>query len=141
MEISPKPKKASRSKIGRIATAVAFVLVICSFGVGSARAADHRGGGDGQAHGGGGDHRGGGGERGYRGGGGDHGGGGYRGGGGGGHWGGGYYAPGPDIYVAPEPYVYVPAPAPCYAPGYEGPEYDPYCSPPPPPGISLFFGL
>ncbi len=24
----------------------------------------------------------------------------------GGHWGGGYYAPGPDIYVAPEPYAY-----------------------------------
>jgi hypothetical protein len=43
--------------------------------------------------------------------------------------------------VAPEPYVYVPAPGPCYAPGYEGPEYDPYCNPPPPPGVSLFFGL
>lgn len=56
--------------------------------------------------------------------GGGHGGGGYHGDGGyhgGGHWGGGYYAPGPDIYVVPEPYVY--APAPCYGPGYYGPEY------------------
>ncbi len=128
MEISPKPKKELRSKIGRIATAVAFALVIGSVSVGLARAAERGGGGNrgggGQARGGGGDHRGGGGYH-----------------GGGGHWGGGYYAPGPDIYVAPEPYVYVPALAPCYAPGYEGPEYEPYCSPPPPPGISLFFGL
>jgi len=115
MQVSPKPIKVSRSKIGRIAMAVAFALVICNFGVGSAGAAEH-GGGDG--HGGG-----------------------YHGGWGGGHYGGGYYAPGPDYWVAPEPYVYVPAPGPCYAPGYEGPEYDPYCNPPPPPGVSLFFGL
>ena len=129
MQVSPKPIKVSRSKIGRIAIAVAFALVICSFGVGSAGAAEHHGGGgDGGGHGGGGDHRGGGGY---------HGDGGW----GGGHWGGGYYAPGPDYWVAPEPYVYVPAPGPCYAPGYEGPEYDPYCNPPPPPGVSLFFGL
>jgi hypothetical protein len=126
MEISPKPKKELRSKIGRIVTAVAFALVIGSFGVGAARAADNRGGGGGQAHGGGGQAHGGG-DRG-------HGGGGYHGGGGGGHWGGGYYAPGPDYYVAPEPYVY--APAPCY-----GPYYESDCGPPPPSGISLFFGL
>jgi hypothetical protein len=124
MEISPNPKEELRSKIFRIATAVLFALAIGSFSLAPARAADHRGG----DHGGG-DH----------GGGRDHSGGGYH--GDGGHWGGGYYAPGPDYYVAPEPYVYVPAPAPCYAPGYEGGEYDPYCNPPPPPGITLFFGL
>ena len=78
-----------RSKIGRIATAVAFALVIGSFGVGPAGAADHRGGGNRAA-----DHRGGGDRGGYR--------------------GGGYaptvvdnyYAPAPDYYVAPEPYYY-----------------------------------
>jgi hypothetical protein len=135
MEISPNPKKELRSRIFRIATAVAFALAIGIFSLAPTRAADH-GGGD---HGGG-DH--GGGNR----GGGDRGGGGDRRGGGdhgdGGHWGGGYYAPAPDYYAAPEPYAYVPAPAPCYAPGYEGPGYDdPYCSPPPPQGITLFFGL
>jgi hypothetical protein len=129
MEISPNAKKELRSRIFTIATAVAFALAIGSFSLAPARAADH-GGGD--RRGGGGDHRGGGGDR--------------RGGGdyhrGGGHWGGGYYAPAPDYYYAPEPYSYVPAPAPCYEPGYEGPGYDdPYCSPPPPQGISLFFGL
>jgi uncharacterized membrane protein len=128
MEISPKPKKASRFKIGRIATAVAFALVICSFGVGPARAADdHRGGGGnrggGEHRGGGNDHRGGGGDRGYHG------------GEDGGHWGGGYYAPGPDYYVAPEPYGYY-GPAPCY-----GPDYNEDCGPPPPSGITLFFGF
>ena len=55
----------------------------------------------------------------------------------GGHWGGGYYAPGPDIYVAPEPYAYgYGGPAPCY-----GPYYEEDCGPPPPSGVSLFFGL
>ena len=130
MEISPNSKKELRSTIFTIATAVAFVLAIGSFPLAPARAAEH----------GGGDHHGGGGDR--RGGGGDRRGGGDRDRGDGGHWGGGYYAPAPDYYYAPEPYAYVPAPAPCYAPGYEGPDYDdPYCSPPPPAGISLFFGL
>jgi hypothetical protein len=128
MEISPNPKKELRSKLGAIATAVGFAIAIGSVSIAPARAAEHGG-----EHGGGG--HGGGGHRAV-----SHGGGGYH--GGGGHWGGGYYAPGPDYYVAPEPYVYVPAPAPCYPPGYEGPNYDPYyCTPPPPPGISLFFGL
>ncbi len=110
--------------------AFAFALLMSGVSAGLARAAGHGGGG----HGGAGGHGGGG-----------HGGGGYHGGGsyhGGGHWGGGYYAPGPDIYVAPEPYAY--APAPCYGPGYYGPEYEGpeyYCSPPPAPGISLFFGF
>ena len=62
------------------------------------------------------------------------GGGGYH---GGGHWGGGYYGPGPDVYVAPEPYAYgYGGPAPCY-----GPYYEENCGPPPPSGVSLFFGL
>jgi hypothetical protein len=113
------------ARFGKIAMAIAFVVLICAFAVGSVQADEHHGGG---GHGGGGDHRGGGG--------GDHRDGGYH-GGDRGHWGGGYYAPGPDIYVAPEPYVY--APAPCYGPDYDGPEYD--CTPPAPPGINLFFGL
>jgi hypothetical protein len=115
------------ASFGKIAIAIAFVVLICAFAIGSVQAAEHGGGGHG-----GGEHRGGGD--------GDHRGGSYR--GGGGHWGGGYYAPGPDIYVAPEPYVY--APAPCYGPDYEGGDYDGpeyYCNPPPPPGINLFFGL
>lgn len=112
MQVSLKPKRELCSKIARIATAVAFALVIGSFGVGPAGAADdHRGGGGHRVavqHGGGGD-------RGYRGGGGyaptvvDN-----------------YYAPQPDYYAAPEPYYYAP-----------GPEY----VAPPPQGISLFFGL
>ena len=113
MQVSPKPIKVSRSKIGRIATAVAFALVICSFGVGSAGAADHhgndRGGGGGEHHDGG--------DRGrgpniyyapqpdY------------------------YYAPAPDYYYAPEPYEYYP------------PQPDYYSPRPPPEGLSLFFGL
>jgi hypothetical protein len=43
MQVSPKSKKKLLSKIGSIATAVAFTLVIGSFGVGSARADNHRG--------------------------------------------------------------------------------------------------
>ena len=113
MEISPKPKKELRSKIGRIAAAVAFALVIGSFGVGPARADEHRGGDRGrgreQHHDGG--------DRGrgptvyvapqpdY------------------------YYAPQPDYYVAPEPYEYYP------------PQPDYYPPRPPPEGINLFFGL
>jgi hypothetical protein len=111
MQVSSKPKTQLRSKIGRVATAVAFALVIGSFGVGPARAADaHRGGGGNRAagHGGGGDR------------------GGYRGGGYAPTVMDNYYAPAPDYYVAPEPYYYG-----------DGPEY----VAPPPQGISLFFGL
>jgi hypothetical protein len=122
MEISPNPKEGLRTKLCAIATAVAFAIAIGCVWFAPVRAAEHGGG-----HGGGGYGAVG------------HGGGVYH--GGGAHWGGGYYAPGPDYYVAPEPYVYVPAPAPYYPQGYEGPDYDPYCTPPPPPGISLFFGL
>jgi hypothetical protein len=90
MQVSSKPKTQLRSKIGRVATAVAFALVICSFGVGPARAADDHGNDRGR---GGGEHHDGG-DRGrgpniyyapqpdY------------------------YYAPAPDYYVAPEPYYY-----------------------------------
>ena len=114
MEISPKPKKASRSKIGRIATAVAFALVIGSFGVGPARAADdHRGGDRGR----GGDQHHDGGDRGGRG-------------------PNVYYAPQPDYYYAPQPdYYYAPEPYEYYPPQ---PEYYP---PPPPEGVNLFFGF
>jgi len=54
MQVSPKPKKASRSKIGGIATAIALALVIGSFAVGPACADDHHGNGnrgDAQHHG------------------------------------------------------------------------------------------
>ena len=75
-----------------------------AIGSGTALAARHGDGGHGGYHGG------------YHGG--SHGG--YHGGYHGGHWGGGYYAPGPDIYVAPEPYAYgYGGPAPCYGPYYE----------------------
>ena len=43
MKISSKPGKELRSKIGMIATAFAFALVICSVAVGPAGADDHRG--------------------------------------------------------------------------------------------------
>jgi len=113
MEISPKPKKASRSKIGRIATAVAFVLVIGSVSVGPARADDHRG-----------DDRGRGGDQHHD----DH----DRGGRGPNV----YYAPQPDYYYAPQPdYYYAPEPYEYYPPQ---PEYYP---PPPPEGVTLFFGF
>jgi len=111
MKVSPKPATDLRSRMGRIAAAVAFSLVIGSFGVGPARAADNHGGnnhGADQHHDNG-----------------NHGG--YR----------GpavvyaaqpdyYYAPQPDYYAAPEPYYYG-----------DAPQYDA----PPPQGISLFFGL
>jgi len=129
MEILSQRRKALRSKIGRIATAVAFTLLIGSVAAGLARAAGHGGGGHGGGGHGGGGHRGGG----YHGGGGWH--------GGGGHWGGGYYIPGPDYYAEPEPYDYAPVPPPCDEPGYDGPDYDYGCAPPPPPGVNLFFGL
>jgi hypothetical protein len=112
MVISFQPGKESRSKIGKIATAIALAFVICSVSVGPARADDHRGhddrGGahhhDNRNHG----------ERGrdvYAGPQPDY-----------------YYAPGPNYYTAPEPDYY-------YAPQ---PEYEP---PPPPQGINLFFGF
>jgi len=114
MQVSIKPKVELRSKLIRIATAAGLALAIGSFGVGTARAADHRGGGNNRGaaqHQDNGNH------------------GGYRGGGGGGYWGGyggNYYAPQPDYYAAPEPYAYGDAP------GYEAA---------PPQGVSLFFGL
>ena len=98
----------------RIATAIAFALIlICAFGVGSIRA-DDRHGHDGGDHGRGHDDH----DRGYR----------------------GpqvYYAPQPDYYYAPppnyysqpDPYEYYPPPQPGYYP------------PPPSEGINLFFGL
>jgi hypothetical protein len=43
MEISLKPGKELRYKIGRIATAIAFTFVIGSFALGTARADEHRG--------------------------------------------------------------------------------------------------
>jgi hypothetical protein len=103
MEISPNPGKELRSKIGRIATAIAFAFVIFSVAVEPARADDHRGhndrGGDRHHH-----------ER-YRGERGpnfyyppqpDY-----------------YYAPAPDYYYAPEPdYYYLPQPQ--YTPPPEG---------------------
>ena len=91
MEISTRPGKDSRSKIGRIAAAFAFALVIGSFFViGSvcvapAHAAEHGGGGHGGGGHGGGGHRG----DGYRGDGYDS-----------------YYAPGPGYYTEPEPDYY-----------------------------------
>jgi len=113
MQISLEPKIELRSKIARIAAAVGLALVIGSFGVGSARAADNHGG---NYHGGDQHH-----DNGNRGG-------GYR---------GGpavvyaqpdyYYAPQPDYYAQPEPYNY-------YG---DSPEYPAA----PPQGVSLFFGL
>ena len=112
MEISPKPGKKLRSKIGRIATAIAFAFVICSVAVGPARAADDRGHDDrgGDRHP---DNR----DRGDRGP--DV-----------------YSPPQPDYYYAPAPnYYYAPEPDYYYAPE---PQYDP---PPPSEGINLFFGF
>jgi hypothetical protein len=97
MQVSLKPKKELFSKIGTIATAVAFALVIGSVGVGSARADDHR-----SDRGRGGDQHRDNDNRGYR----------------------GpavvyapqpdYYAPQPDYYTAPEPDYYYGS-----GPGYE----------------------
>ena len=113
MQVSLKPKMELRSRIGRIAAAVGFALVICSF-AGPVRA-------DGD------DNRGGDRDRGsdqYR----DNDNRDYR---------GGnnyayqqqpdyyYYAPQPNYYAAPDPYYYG------SDRGYSAP----------PPGVSLFFGL
>ena len=112
MEMSPKTGKELRSKIGRIATAIAFAVVICGVAVGPAGADDHRGHDDrGDRHP---DHRDGG-ERGPN----------------------VYYEPQPDYYYAPPPnYYYAPEPDYYYAPPQ--PQYYP---PPPPEGIQLFFGF
>src|ERR1019366_6754650 len=126
MKTSTKHSKDSRSmlaRFGKIAMALAFGGLLCTFPMTSVLAAGHRGGGRGGYYGGG--HRGG------------------WGGGhwGGGYWGGGYYAPGPYYYGAPEPYDYYgPEPyyGPYYGPGY-GPGYE--YGPRPPSGFGLFFGL
>lgn len=112
MQVSAKPNKASRSKISKVATAIAFAIVIGIVGVGPARADEHGGARDhgGERHHD--DH-----DRGYRGP--DV-----------------YYAPQPDYYYAPQPDYYVaPEPYEYYPPQ---PEYYP---PPPPEGIHLFFGF
>jgi hypothetical protein len=112
MEISSKPGKELRSKIGRIATAIAFAFVIGSVAVGPARADDHRGRDDR-----GGDRHHNDSDRGYRGP--DV-----------------YFAPQPDYYYAPQPdYYYAPEPDYYYAPQ---PEYYP---PRPSEGHQLFFGF
>ena len=113
MQVSPKSKIELRSRIGRIAAAVGFALLIGSFAAGPVRADDNRRGDD----------------RGrsdqYR----DNDNRGYRGGD-------NYYAyqqqpdyyyytPQPNYYAAPDPYYY----------GSDR-SYDS-----PPPGVSLFFGL
>jgi hypothetical protein len=116
-----KSLRSKCARIGKLAAEIGLAVAVGAFVSSTALAARHDGGHGGN-HGG------------YHGG--DHGGyhGGYH---GGGHWGGGYYAPGPDIYVAPEPYAYgYGGPAPCY-----GPYYEENCGPPPPSGVSLFFGL
>jgi hypothetical protein len=114
MGISPKPGKGLRSKIARIAAAIAFALTICSVAAGTARADDHGRHDDRGGH-----------DRGWRGpnvyvapep---DY-----------------YYQPPPDYYDAPEPDYYYPPEQPYYQP--DQPEYYP---PPPSEGIHLFFGL
>ena len=114
MQVSLKPRMELRSKIGRIAAAVGFAIVIGSFTAGPVRADgdDHRGGDRGRGS----DQHRDNDNRGYRGGNNyayqqqpDY----Y------------YYAPQPNYYAAPDPYYYG-----------NGPGYDA-----PPQGVSLFFGL
>jgi hypothetical protein len=113
MEISTRPGKEVRSKIGRIAAAIAFALIICSVAAGPARADDHGRHDDRGRQGDRDDH-----DR--------------------GRGPGVYYAPQPDYYYAPQPDYYY-APEPDY---YYPPEPQPYYDPPPPSeGITLFFGL
>ena len=101
-----------RSRIGRIAAAAGFALVIGSFAVGPAHADNNHRGGDRDR---GSDQHRDNDNRGYRGGGGE------------------VYAAQPDYYYAPQPNYYA-APDPYY---YEsGPRYDT-----PPQGVNLFFGL
>jgi hypothetical protein len=111
MQVSLKPRMELRARIGRIAAAVGFALVVGSFAVGPARADNDHNGRDRDR---GGDQHRDNDNRGYR----------------------GpvyasqpdynYYAPQPNYYAAPDPYYYGP-----------GPGYDT----PPPQGINLFFGL
>lgn len=112
MEISSKPKKRMRSKIGTLAAVIATGFVICSFAGGSAHAAD-RGGQDARRGGGDARHSD---ERGRD----------DRGRDGRGHsvyaQPDNYYSPPANYYAAPEPYY------------YDAPQ-------PPPEGINLFFGL
>jgi hypothetical protein len=106
-----KSKMELRARIGRIAAAVGFALVVGSFAVGPARADNDHNGRDRDR---GGDQHRDNDNRGYR----------------------GpvyasqpdynYYEPQPNYYAAPDPYYYGP-----------GPGYDT----PPPQGINLFFGL
>jgi len=111
MQVSLKPRMELRARIGRIAAAVGFALVVGSFAVGPARADNDHNGRDRDR---GGDQHRDNDNRGYR----------------------GpvyasqpdynYYEPQPNYYTAPDPYYYGP-----------GPGYDT----PPPQGINLFFGL
>jgi len=112
MKVSLKPKIELRARLASIAAAIGFALVLASFGVGPARADDHRGGDRGRS----GDQHRDNDNRGYRG-------------------PAVVYAPQPDYYYAPQPNYYA-APEPDYYYG-PGPGYDA----PPPEGISLFFGL
>jgi hypothetical protein len=113
MQVSLKPRMKLRYKIGRIATAVGFALVVGSFADGPA-SADNRNGGDRDR--GGAQHR-------------DNDNRGYRGGDRGQVYAAqpdyNYYAPEPNYYSAPDPYYYG------TGPGYEAP----------PQGVNLFFGL
>ena len=114
MEISPKPGKGLRSRITRIAAAIAFVLMICSVVAGTARADDH------------GRHD----DRGHRGR--DW------------HGPNVYVAPAPDYYYEPPPDYYdQPEPDYYYPPEteYYPPDQPGYYPPPPSEGINLFFGL
>lgn len=113
MKVSPEPKKELRSAMGKIATAVAFALVIGSLGVSAARADEHRGNDRGR----GGDQHRDNDNRGYRG-------------------PSFAYAPQPDYYYAPQPNYYA-APEPDYY--YQsGPTY---YDAPRPQGFNLFFGF
>jgi len=112
MKVSSEPKKELRSAMGKIATAVAFALVIGSLGVSTARADGRRGDDRGR----GGDQHRDNDDRGYR--------------------GPSYaYAPQPDYYYAPQPNYYA-APEPDYyyqsTPTYDAPR---------PQGFNLFFGF
>ena len=106
-----KPKMELRYKIGRIAAAVGFALVLGSFAVGPASADNDHNGRDRDR--GSNQHR-------------DNDNRGYRGPVYASQPDYNYYAPQPNYYSAPDPYYYGPGP------GYETP---------PPQGINLFFGL
>ena len=106
-----KPKMELRYKIGRIAAAVGFALVLGSFAVGPASADNDHNGHDRDR--GSNQHR-------------DNDNRGYRGPVYASQPDYNYYAPQPNYYSAPDPYYYGPGP------GYETP---------PPQGINLFFGL